>query len=75
MLKKNISWIKSDLFFKKGKTEKTMEMKFSEKMLLVLLEKLKTKIAKGIQHSRFKSFCLKHGMNEHVIPFNFPEIR
>ena len=62
-------------FFQEWQNRKNNGNGIFEKMLLVLLEKLKTKIAKGIQHSRFKSFCLKHGMNEHVIPFNFPEIR
>lgn len=62
-------------FFQERQNRKNNGNGIFEKMLLVLLEKLKTKIAKGIQHPRFKSFCLKHGMNEHVIPFNFPEIR
>ena len=62
-------------FFQERQNRKNNGNGIFEKMLLVLLEKLKTKITKGIQHSRFKSFCLKHGMNEHVIPFNFPEIR
>ena len=55
--------------FKKGETEKTMEMKFFEKMLLVLSEELKMKTSKSIQNSKFRNFCLKHSVEKHVTCF------
>ena len=56
--------------FKKGETEKTMEMKFLEKMLLVLSEELKMKTLKSIQSSKFRNFCLKHSVEKHVTCFS-----
>ena len=63
-LKKNISWIKPHLFFRKAETERTNDI--FEKMLLVLSKKSKMKTSKSIQKSKLTSFCLKHSAEKHI---------
>ena len=63
-LKKNISWIKPHLFFRKDETEKTNYI--FEKMSLVLSEKSRMKTSKSIQNSKLASFCLKHSAEKHI---------